>query len=221
MKEALLSAKQARVIGSMIEKQITTPQYYPMTVNAVRLACNQKSNRNPLVEFSEDETFELLEGLTTRGFVKRDLFDGSRTTKYAQHFDAVYGLDRKESAVLAELFLRGAQTSGELRAHCERMAAFDGIEQVEGLLRALAEKGHVCLLPRVPGQKEPRWAQLFSGEPEPPCSEGTVPTRMEGSGGDSLASSLEARVAALEDRMRQVLETLESLASRGQGSTER
>jgi uncharacterized protein YceH (UPF0502 family) len=211
MAEKILSEGQARVLGSLIEKQITTPLNYPLTQNAVKLACNQKSNRDPVVDFGDNAVFDLLEELHALGYVKRGSFDLSRTTKYSQHFEEVHGFAREETVILCELFLRGPQTPGELRIHCERMRPFKDLAEVERTLEGLKAKDRVVMLERLPGHKENRWAHLFCGEPKnlpqpSPAGAAARPSR--------ASSDLEDRVSKLEEQLINILDRLYTLESK-------
>jgi uncharacterized protein YceH (UPF0502 family) len=159
-----LGAEQGRVIGSLIEKQLTTPQQYPLSLNALVQACNQVSNRNPVVSYDEREVDETLVSLKEAGLVRFvHPSHGRSVTRYRQVLDERLGLDTSQLALVAVLLLRGAQTAGELRTRTERMAAFEGITGLEAELARLAggPEPLVARLPRRPGQKEERWAHLL------------------------------------------------------------
>jgi uncharacterized protein YceH (UPF0502 family) len=165
MEPNTLSAAEVRVLGSLIEKQITTPDYYPLTLNALTNACNQTSNRDPVVAFDESTIVRALDALREKRLAL--LFDGatSRVPKYAHKFDETLGLARPEVAALAVLFLRGPQTAGEVRGRTGRMHEFATIDDSEATLRGLAEQAPplVVKLPRQTGFKESRYAHLLSG----------------------------------------------------------
>jgi len=159
-----LDAVGARVVGSLIEKQLTTPQQYPLTLNALVLACNQSSNRDPVVAFAEDQVAAALDRLKEQRLVRFVLpSHGRSVVRYRQVLDEALGLDQPQMAVLAVLLLRGPQTVGELRIRTDRMASFDGLGQVQHELDLLGELEEplVVRLPRRPGQKEERWADLL------------------------------------------------------------
>jgi uncharacterized protein YceH (UPF0502 family) len=162
-----LAAEEARVIGSLIEKQLTTPQQYPLTLNSLVLACNQSSNRDPVVFYDERVVEQTLAALKTEGLVRFvHPSHGRSVIRYRQVLDERLALDDTELALLAVLLLRGPQTVGELRIRTERMASFDGIAGVEtelGRMVALPEP-LVARLPRRPGQKEERWVQLLTAD---------------------------------------------------------
>src|SRR5689334_16894280 len=162
----LLGPEEARVLGSLLEKEIATPEYYPLSLNALVNACNQKSNREPVVSYDEDTVEVALDGLRTKGLALRSTGRDSRVPKHGQRFTEAYNLGRREAAVLCVLLLRGPQTPGELRGRTERLYTFDDLEAVEGTLNRLAEMGFVKQLPRQPGSREQRWAHLMSGDVE-------------------------------------------------------
>lgn len=170
---AVLSAEEARVLGSLIEKQLTTPQQYPLSLNALVLACNQASNRQPVVDYGESVVAEALDRLKERRLVRFVLpSHGKSVTRYRHVADETLGLDGRQLSLLAVLLLRGPQTVGELRSRTDRMAAFDDLAQVEhdlGTLAALIEP-LVERLPRLPGQKEERWRQVLADEAAPDTS---------------------------------------------------
>src|SRR3954447_3525626 len=161
-----LDAVEARVLGALLEKEIATPEYYPMSLNALVNACNQKSNREPVVQYDEDTVDVALEILRNKGLALRSTGRDSRVPKHAQRFTEEYNLGRREAAVICVLLLRGPQTTGELRGRTERLYTFDDLEAVEGTLHRLGEMGFTKQLPRQPGTKEPRWAHLLCGEVE-------------------------------------------------------
>jgi uncharacterized protein len=167
-----LTAPEARVIGSLIEKQITTPDQYPLSLNALLLACNQKSNRDPVMELSERALQDLVDGLMRRHFILEKSGFGSRVPKYQQRFCntefSSLQFTPQERAIVCELLLRGPQTPGELRTRASRMAEFSEVGQVEAALEHLAahESGAcVVRLAREPGRRDSRYAHLFGGEP--------------------------------------------------------
>jgi uncharacterized protein YceH (UPF0502 family) len=161
-----LDAAEARVLGSLLEKEVATPEYYPLSLNALVNACNQKSNREPVVSYDEDTVEVALEGLRAKGLALRSTGRDSRVPKHAQRFTEKFNFGRREAAVLCVLLLRGPQTTGELRGRSERLYTFDDLEAVESTLHRLADIGFVKQLPRQPGTKEPRWAHLMCGDVE-------------------------------------------------------
>ncbi len=163
-----LNPVEARVIGSLAEKQLTTPQQYPLTLNALVLACNQTSNRDPVVSYDEGTVREALSSLKDGGLLRFvHPSHGRSVIRYRQVVDEVFGLDERSLSILAVLLLRGPQTVGELRARTERMSSFDNLGDVEAELERLSDRPDplVQRLARQPGRKEERWAQLLMGEP--------------------------------------------------------
>jgi len=162
-----LTAAQARVLGALLEKEITTPDYYPLTMNALTSACNQRSNREPVMALDEEEIHLALRGLEERNLVGRARVDG-RVSKYEHHLGEVFNFTRAETALICVLLLRGPQTPGELRGRSERLHKFDEIADVLSVLQKLMERDPalVAQLPRQPGTKELRYAHLLSGPVE-------------------------------------------------------
>ncbi len=168
MKSSALTTEEARVLGCLIEKERTTPEYYPLTLNALLNACNQKTNRDPVVQYDE-ETIEIaLDGLNRKGLVSNVSGAGLRTKKFLHLTEAKLGIQQVESAVLCVLLLRGAQTPGEIRGRSGRMHEFSELTDLEALLEAMkkAESPLVMQLPKLPGTKEFRYIQLLTGEPD-------------------------------------------------------
>jgi uncharacterized protein YceH (UPF0502 family) len=167
-----LDSAAVRVLGALMEKEITTPEYYPLSLNALVNACNQKSNRDPVVSFDDDTVEEALERLRAEGLAVR-ISGESRVPKHGQRFTEKLNLGRREAAVMCVLMLRGPQTVGELRGRTERMYQFDDLEAVEYTLQHLAEAGFVQMLPRQAGSRESRHGHLLCGpleltaQPEP------------------------------------------------------
>jgi hypothetical protein len=149
-----------------MEKEIATPDYYPMSLNALMNACNQKSNREPVVSYDEDAVERALEGLRYKGFAARITGGDSRVPKHEQRFTEKLNLGRREAALLCVLMLRGPQTVGELRGRGERLYAFEDLEGVESTLNHLADQGLAMKLSRQAGSREPRYAHLLAGEVE-------------------------------------------------------
>jgi uncharacterized protein YceH (UPF0502 family) len=193
-----LDAGETRVLGALLEKEIATPEYYPLSLNALVNACNQKSNRDPVVSYDEDLVESTLESLRAKGLALRISGRDSRVPKHAQRFTEKFNLGRREAALICVLLLRGPQTVGELRGRAERLYAFDDLEAVEATLHRLAEMGFVALLPRQPGFKESRYAHLLAGEidaaVESPAAEASA--RPAGSTADRI-SRLEEDLAEL------------------------
>jgi len=217
-----LEPLEARVIGCMIEKQITTPDQYPLSLNALVNACNQKSNRDPVMSVDEPTVQRTIDALSRKHLVLERSGFGSRVSKYQHLFcNTEYGslkLSAQELAIVCELLLRGPQTPGELRSRAGRMASFSDVSEVEAALQALLERDSgplVARLPREPGRRESRYMHLFSGEPPPRVPEEEGAAAREGlaltGGGDGLAD----RVARLEDEVRQLRAELDELRSGG------
>jgi len=168
----LLDSAEVRVLGALIEKEATTPEYYPLSLNALVNACNQKSNREPVVDYDDETVLAAIEGLREKRLAF--IVTGSgRVTKYSQRLSETLNLGRRELAVVCTLLLRGQQTLGEIKDRSERMFAFGDSAEAERLLQKLEELPEgplVKRLSRQPGQKEARYAHLFSGEPAPQLS---------------------------------------------------
>lgn len=172
MTDLKLTDAEVRVIGCLIEKEMTTPEYYPLSLNALVNGCNQKSNREPVVSFDEETVLKTLEKLKGRDMVWQS--DLSRVAKYAHSFLKAGNLVNKEMAILCVLLLRGPQTAGEIRERTERLYRFNTIEEAKEILHNLEEMGYVKLLPRQHGLKEPRYTHLFSDVIENSAREITV-----------------------------------------------
>ncbi len=225
-----LTPIEARVIGCLIEKQITTPDQYPLSLNALVNACNQKSNRDPLLELAERVVQQTLDDLGRRHFVVEKSGFGSRVPKYQHRFcNTEYGtlkLDPQELAIVCELLVRGPQTPGELRTRAARMAPFGDVTEVEAALRRLREREDgpfVAQLAREPGRRDSRWAHLFSGPvagggDEQHLSDARVShadARAEHSGDDGAPGGLRSSIATTETafpdmRQEERLERLEA-----------
>ena len=203
-----LSPEEGRVIGSLIEKQLATPQQYPLTLNALVLACNQSTNRDPVVSYSDSEVHQTLVGLKDAGLVRFvHPSHGRSVIRYRQVLDERLGLDNGDLALMAVLLLRGPQTAAELRARTERMAVFEGLAAVEAELQRLSgwEEPLVRRLPRRPGQKEERWCQALMSGPAPEAADAGPPASRElaedgarGAGAAPAAPSSAPRPAASE-----------------------
>lgn len=217
--EYQLSVVETRILGALIEKDLATPEYYPLTINALTAACNQKSNRDPVLELSEREVQDGLDSLTAQHLVWQRSSFGSRSAKYAHKFTDTLSraieFDRAELAVLAVLMLRGPQTPGEIRGRTGRMHEFASVPDAEAVLRKLASREdgpYTVELGRQPGQREVRWAQLFSGPvDESALRAGEAPAEVAQSAG---RGGLEARVADLEAEVAQLREIVADLKSR-------
>lgn len=162
----VLSEVEARVLGSLIEKELTTPEYYPLSLNALVNACNQKSNRDPVMSLNEDDVSQALRGLEKEGLAGPSDGMDNRVRKFEHRLQEAFNLGRREIAILCELLLRGPQTPGELRSRAERMHRFDDLSQVQSTLQHLAQREPpmVKVLARQPGTKEARYGHLLSGD---------------------------------------------------------
>jgi uncharacterized protein len=160
--DILLTQEEIRVLGSLMEKEMATPEYYPLSLNALINACNQKSNRDPVTTYSEDTVSMALEGLRKKKLAMES--SGSRVPRYAQTFSKEYTLKRSEEAIMCILFIRGPQTIGEIRGRTERLYTFSGLEEVQDTISNLERMSLVNRLPRQPGRKEHRYAHLMGGE---------------------------------------------------------
>lgn len=205
-----LTALEARVIGCLLEKQVTTPEQYPLSVNAVTLACNQKSNREPVMTLSENEVQDLLDQLVKRHYLRTVSGFGNRVTKYEQRFcNSEFGdlkLSSAEVALVTTLLLRGAQTPGELRSRGQRMHEFADMTEVENALGNLSNREdgpYVARLPREAGKREQRFMHLFSGDVENAAVSVEAETQE--------TKSLAARVDALESEVEELKQRLDSL----------
>ena len=200
---------EIRVLGCLVEKQRTTPDQYPLSLNALRLACNQTTNRDPIVGYDEREIHDALQRLARRGWTRVASGPGSRAAKYRQLFDQELGLEPDATAVLCVLMLRGPQTPGELKQRTERLHRFDGLGGVVVTLDELIGRELVERLERRPGQKEERYRHLLGGaEPEP---EPSVTRSMAGDTDPQKADSLERRVEALEREVERLRSAIGSL----------
>lgn len=202
-----LSPIEARAVASLIEKQATTPDVYPLTLNAIVLACNQKTAREPTMQLDPGEVGHALRQLEGRGWVKAQ--HGGRADRYEHRFDTLLGITRPQASLLALLMLRGPQTAYELLTRCERMASFEGVEDVQHALGRLAQRDPALVreIPRQGGQREDRYAHLLSGEPVIPVASAraTSPSGSTTSSLDGRVEALESRVAELEAQLARLL----------------
>lgn len=210
-----VSAVEIRILGSLVEKQRTTPDAYPLTLNALRAACNQSTSRDPVVSYDDAMLREALERLGRRGWTRLASGPHSRSPKYRHLLEEALGLDVPEQSVLAVLMLRGPQTSAELRARAERLHAFASVAAVDEVLARLADRGLARLNERRPGEREARWQQLVSPDSggaaaapvATPAYEAGPPVSSAPPGTGSLAdrvAELEAQVADLAARLEQL-----------------
>jgi len=219
--EALFDTVEARVIGALMEKEITTPDHYPLSLNALTNACNQKSNREPVMNLSETEVQEALDSLHRKHLVLDRSGFGSRVVKFKQRFCNTEFSDRHftpgETAIVCLLLLRGPQTPGELRSRSGRLHAFGSLGEVQQCLESLAgrEEGPlVTALPREPGRREIRWAHLFCGEPV--AAGAAAPVEPPEPAAEKAEATLE-RIEALEEQVAELVERLARLERRGGG----
>ena len=199
---------EIRVLGCLIEKQRTTPDQYPLSLNALRLACNQTTNRDPVVEYDEPTIRDALNRMSNRGWVRLASGPGSRAVKFRHLLDEALGLSRGELSLLAVLMLRGAQTPGELKQRTERLHSFESLPQLEQTLEGLLGRELVGRLPRRPGQKEQRYVQLLGDD--------------DGDGDSAVVESapaedLGSRLAALEERVARLERALQGETDVGPG----
>jgi uncharacterized protein YceH (UPF0502 family) len=192
-----LTETEVRVLGSLIEKDITTPEYYPLSLNALVNACNQKSNRDPVMQLDEDDVRAALEGLQEQRMAGPARGADSRVTKYEQRLQEVFNFTRPEIAVLCVLLLRGPQTPGELRGRAERLHRFEALEDVQSALQKLMQREPPLakILARQPGTKESRYAHLLSGDVVEADAPGRISLTAERSTADT------DRIARLEDEV--------------------
>jgi uncharacterized protein len=199
----MLDPVEVRILGSLMEKQLSTPEYYPLTLNALVAACNQKSNREPVMELGEADIERALNRLQDEKLVWRVM--GGRAVRFDHNLDALWHINRREKAVLTLLFLRGAQTAGELRGRSDRLHTFDSVAEVEQLLRDMAAQSEPLVrdLPRRPGQKEERWIHTAGGV-----------VVVEESAPSAAAEPLSARVQRLEESVAALAEELRALKAK-------
>ncbi|MGH9945786.1 MAG: YceH family protein [Pyrinomonadaceae bacterium] len=205
-----LSEIEARVLGSLIEKQLTTPEYYPLTLNALTAACNQKSNRDPVMALGETELLAAIDTLRDKNLVYLFYGSGSRTVKYKHMLPGVFELEDPAVAVIALLLLRGPQTVGELRGRSDRLYEFSDLGEVQETLDGLARRDEplVTKLERQPGQKEARYAHLLSGAVDvEQISYITQPTVSSGSSASERITMLEKNVESLRTEISELRAT--------------
>jgi uncharacterized protein YceH (UPF0502 family) len=201
----LLDPVEVRVLGALIEKEATTPEYYPLSLNALVNACNQKSNRDPVVSYHDDDVSDAILRLRDKKFALTVTGNG-RVNKYAQRISETLNMGRRELAVLCTLLLRGPQTLGEIKDRSERMYAFNDLAETERVLEKLAEwpdNSLVTKLGRAPGQKEARYGHLLAGEPV-----------FSSDHAEAEAAARPSRLAELEEEVRQLRTELEELKRR-------
>lgn len=198
-----LTFEETRIIGSLIEKEITTPEYYPLTLNSLKNACNQKSNRYPVVAYDESIIEKTIEHLREKSLISRVTGSDMRVPKFRQVFTAALNLNKAETAIMCELMNRGPQTPGELNNRASRMFKFESLAQVNETIQKLSDGDDplVTKLPRQPGTKESRYAHLLSGNPEEPA----IDLETE------ILSKEESRIQNLEIQFEQLRNELKEL----------
>ena len=204
-----LSDIQIRVLGCLIEKKETTPEQYPLTLNGLRTACNQKTARNPVTAYTEGEVGHTVRELESLGFVREAW--GARVAKYEHLAGKVLNLQSKGLALLCPMMLRGAQTPGELKINAHRLYAFDDLDDVQFMLQRLAEHDPplVMALPRQPGQKEVRYVHLLSGEPDLAEIGAQASATPPATGLGARVEALESAVASLQEELAELQARLE------------
>jgi uncharacterized protein len=209
--ELRLTESEVRVLGSLIEKDITTPEYYPLSLNALLNACNQKSNRDPVMQLDEDAVRDALEGLQQHRMAGPARGADSRVTKYEQRLQEVFNFTRAEIAVLCVLLLRGPQTPGELRGRSERLHRFEALDDVQSALQKLMQREPPLakVLPRQPGTKESRYAHLFAGDVAEAEAPAYVAAAERSPGDVDRIARLEEEVAELRREVGEVKDQLE------------
>lgn len=203
----LLSAIEARILGCLIEKEATTPEQYPLTLNAIHLACNQKTNREPLMDLSLGEVGHCLRQLDPRGLVRSQ--HGARAERYEHRVNAVFSLTKQQQALISVLMLRGPQTLSELMTRTERLASFSDLEEIKHTLERLSQRENALIerIPRASGQREDRYVHLLCG----PVDHSQLPVAKTPSA--PASNALEERFAQLEERLAAVEHELTRLKS--------
>ncbi len=207
----ILTEVEVRVLGALIEKEITTPEYYPLSLNALVNACNQKNNREPVTSLGEDEVAAAVQGLRDKQLAEPISYSGSRVVKYSHTLGEAFNLDRRETAILCVLLLRGPQTVGELRGRSERMHKFEDLNEVHLTLQRLSkrEPAMAALLVRQPGTKEARYAHLLGG-PVDAAGPGAI-AAAHAEATVAAGPSDRERIAELEARMAEIANEIADL----------
>jgi uncharacterized protein len=203
--DIILNDSEVRILACLIEKEMTTPEYYPLSLNSLTNACSQKSNRNPIVYYDETAVARGLDSLQEKGLVRKTLTAGSRITKYLHSILDLFDLSSQEMAILCEVMLRGPQTVGEIRSHTERIYIFKNLEEVEYTLHGLAEHDPplTAKIPREPGRKECRYMHLFSGGLEAFHDSLAEPTKIQISSEDKI-KQLEEEIAKMQSELEEL-----------------
>lgn len=210
--ELTLTDIEARVLGSLVEKQLTTPDYYPLTLNSLITACNQKSSRNPVMSLDESEVVEAIDSLRRKRLVWEERSEGSRAKKYDHNVVGKWEFGADEVAVLGVLLLRGPQTVGEIRTRTGRMHEFESLEQVGETLSHLATRDNgpfVTELPRRAGEKEVRYVHLLCGEPDLSQYESASPAPAAPRAGNERIDTLEQEVRTLREELTELKNTFD------------
>jgi uncharacterized protein len=203
--DSVLSHEEVRVLGCLMEKKMATPEYYPLTLNALVNACNQKSNRDPLVVYDEETVLQAIAGLKKKQMALES--NVSRVTKYEERFDRDRNFNSQEAAVMCILMLRGPQTAGEIRGRTERLCSFGGLNEVTDTLESLSALGLVVRMSRQPGQKEARYSHLMCGQPDE--TNYAVPVSQAHSTQDAATET--ARIEVLEGKVEALSLELDAL----------
>lgn len=198
-----LTDVETRILGCLVEKQLTTPEYYPLTLNSLASACNQKSNRDPVVSYDETTLLKAIDDLRDKNLVYLYYGSNSRTVKYKHMLPSVYQLNDAETALVAVLFLRGPQTVGELRERTGRLYEFGNIAETQEALDQLATRSEpvIARLERLPGQKDPRYAHLLSGEIDIEAINAAREAAKPGAQSESKVQELESEIAELKENL--------------------
>ena len=211
-----LDAVEARLLGCLMEKERTTPDTYPLSLNALTRACNQKSNRDPVMELSEETVVRVLDRMFDKKVARRVISDDSRVPKYRHIFEEAFGGGSPEMAVVCVLLLRGPQTVGEIRGRSDRLHSFGSLDEVEAVLEKLSslpEQPLAVRLPRQPGTKESRWAHLLCGEVEQEEVALLEPAVLKVQAEDERIERLEEEMASLREDIERLKETFASFRS--------
>jgi uncharacterized protein YceH (UPF0502 family) len=206
----LLDSTELRVLGVLMEKSKTTPEYYPMTINAITIACNQKTSRKPVVQYDEQTVVLTLDALKRKGLISTATGGSSRSIKYKHNFAIMFPVLPQDVAIICLLILRGPQTPGELNTNSGRLYEFESLEEVQTVLERLADSEipYVLQLPRRAGQKETRYAHLLGGQPDLDAEE-----FQEERGSTKSPSELETRLAKVEEELAELRKAFDQLMS--------
>jgi len=206
--DILINDQEARVLGCLMEKAMATPDYYPLSLNALTNACNQKSNRDPVVSWDEQAVEDAVDGLEKNGLVNRSTV--GRVPKYEELFTRQHSMVASETAVLCVLMLRGPQTPGAIRSRTDRLHAFDSLDALQETLDRLCEWGHVQRLERLPGHKECRYMHLLSGEPDKNADSAESSDPVVPSEDTARLMQLDAEVQSLKEELADLRAAFES-----------